>query len=167
MNNAEIDKQIKKLEAEKHFNTIKKNLKESCYDTLFFTKEANYKKKVHFAYLTNGSRDSLFSDYSLLCQEDEWVSFPDDGSMLDIVELLDKNAYHNFMDWKEVLNNLCPECTKYLSLSQVVLNQATALRKEEGRISQRANDKSIKLHKQATLLESLATEDKGVIHDKS
>ena len=87
MNNSRIDRQIKSLQSMKHTNTIKRNVKANCYDTLFFTYEAEYKKKVHFAYLASTNYDR----YAILCQEDERLSSHfDEGHPLDITEFTDE-----------------------------------------------------------------------------
>lgn len=151
LSNTQIDRQIESLKAKKHDNAIRGNIKKKCYDTLFFTHEAHYKKRVHFAYLANG--DELYGNYALLCREDKWFSFSDDGAHLDIVELLDKKAYHNWMDWDETLVNLCSECKKYLSLNKVVAENAKALRLEGDRILKAARTKKEKLYKQANRLD--------------
>ena len=149
---ATIDKQIEVLQAKKHDNAIRANLKKHCYDTLFFTYEANYKKKVHFAYL---AYESSYDGYAILCMEDEWLDDgkSDEGHKLDIVELLDNEAI--FMNWEEAVRDMCPKCKKYLSLRQVVLDNAKALRLEGDKILLGATTAKAKLYQQASRLENI------------
>lgn len=144
-----IDKQIEGLQAKQHDNVIRANLRKHCYDTLFFTYHANYKKKVHFAYLAYTSGNYC---YAVLCKEDEWLSsHHDEGHPLDIVKLLDGEAI--FMNWKEAVRDMCPECKKYLSMKQVLIDNAKALRLEGDKILQRATTTKAKLYQQALQVE--------------
>ncbi|KKL12657.1 hypothetical protein LCGC14_2533560 [marine sediment metagenome] len=153
MNNKQIDKQIKSLESQKHENTIRGNLKKNTYDTLFFTYEANYKNRVHFAYL---AYESTYDCYSILCMEDEWLDDgrDDEGHKLDISELLDNEAI--FMSWKEAVRDMCPKCSKYLSLSKVILDNAAALKLEGEEIISIATSEKTELSKQVSRLKRLA-----------
>ncbi len=153
----EIDRQIKSLQTKKHNITIKENVKEHCYDTLFFTYEANYKKKVHFAYLADRHTDfSGRNSYAVLCKEGKWLSaFHDDGHYLDIVKLLDGEAI--FMNWDEAVRDMCSECQEYLPLSQVVLDNAKVLRLKGDKVLAAATVTKGKLNKQANRLEGVAS----------
>lgn len=147
----EINGQIKALKAQKHDNAIRRTLKESCYDQLFFTYEAHYKKKVHFAYLAN---QSCYDAYAILCKEGDWLhdGQNDEGHHLDMIELLEKDAV--FMDWNEAVRNLCSKCIKYLPLNQVVLNYTKALRVNAAKTVELALNRQRKLNEKASRLES-------------
>ena len=156
MNNSQIDRQIKSLQSKKHTNTIKRNVKSNCYDTLFFTYEAEYKKKVHFAYLAS----TTYYCYAILCQEDEWLSsHRDEGHPLDIIELLDGEAI--FMNWDEAVRDMCFKCKQYLPLYQVILSSTKAIRLSGDEILTRAKSTQTKLYRQATRLEELANKLSG------
>ena len=147
--NTQIDHQIGKLQTERADNILKKNSNESCYDTLFFTYEVGYKKRVHFAFLADRSG---YESYSVLCRDNDWLSnHDDDGYPLDISELFGKKAI--FMDWAEAVKSICPRCLKYHSLNKVLLNNAKALRLKGEDIITSALVKQAKLNKQASWLE--------------
>lgn len=152
MNNIQIDKQIKTLQTRKHINTIKGNLKKHCYNTLFFTYQANYKYRVHFSYLAYASGHYC---YAILCKGDTWLADgSDDGHQLDIVKLLNNEAI--FMNWKEAVRDMCPECKKYLPLSQVVRDNAKAIRREGDRRLEKATLAKETFYQWATRLEEVA-----------
>ncbi len=152
MTNTQIDKRIELLQTKKHKNAIMENLKKHCYDTLFFTYEANYKNKVHFSYFAYSSSHDC---YAVLCKEDEWLDDgSDDGHKLDIIELLDEEAV--FMNWEEAVRDMCPKCKKYLPLNQVVIANAKALRLQGDEVLNEATDTKTKLYKQASRLEELS-----------
>jgi len=159
MNSINIDKQIKLLEKQKQLNTIKENLKNNCYDTLFFTYEAGYKKIVHFAYLAN--RGS-YGSYAILCMEDKWLHDGRDweGHKLDMIELVDGEAI--FMNWDEAVRNICPKCLRHLSLNSVILESVKALKLKMNEASKRASNTQSILYKQSERLIKLVESPPGV-----
>ena len=60
-----------------------------------------------------------------------------------------------FMNWDETVRDMCPECKKYLSLSQVVFDNAKALRLKGDRVLTIATESQVKLYQQASRLEGL------------
>ena len=152
-----IDAQINALKEKKHVLAIKKNLRNHTHDTLFITHDFSYKYVVHFAYSPEDA------NFAILCKEGAWLSDTytfgqggkPDGNELDTVRLLDNDAI--FMTWDEALKNLCPKCSQYLSLKDVLQNKADALKLEADTTLKAAETHKRELYKQARRLESADT----------
>ena len=155
-----IDAEIDALKEKKHVLAIKRNLRNHKYDALFITHNLSYKYVVHFAYEPS---DDYSDSFAVLCKGGDWLSTSyaygrggkPDGSELDIVRLLDNDAI--FMTWNEAMKNLCPECSQYLSLKDVLQNKADALKLEADTTLKAAETAKKKLYKQARRLELAET----------
>ncbi len=149
-----IDAQINALKEKKHILATEKNLRNHIHDTLFITHDFSYKYMVHFAYSPEDAH------FAILCKEGAWLSDTytfgqggkPDGSELDIVRLLDNDAI--FLTWEQTTTSLCPECSRYLSLGDVLKNKANSLRLEADEVLENAETAKKKLYKQARRLES-------------
>lgn len=153
MKPAQIERKIKALEVEKHKAAIKENVTKHPYNTLFFTYGSNYRNKVHFAYL---ACKGMYDSYALLCEEDDWRGDgrDDEGHMLDMIELIENEAI--FMDWKEAVQCLCPECISYLSLNQVITNYISELKSQWAREEKLAKKRQTQRDKQIRCLIHIA-----------